>query len=151
MWDLPTAARKILVMSLRRSLLKESGFLSFTTTVPFSCACVAPFPVRGFWEFLHFLCLFLILFLILYYFYFSIHSTHISITTGPLSKQRNDQFLQNIKQLTKNGSFMTKFNAKSSGSTRVNQGSLSPNRSYMEGKLCCVYGEITAVLFSLSF
>ena len=38
----------------RQSLLKESGLFSFVEMVPF-CTCIAPFPVRGFGEFLHFL------------------------------------------------------------------------------------------------
>ena len=44
------------------SLLKENGIFSFAGTVPFLCACVAFLPVRGFWEFLHFLYLSLIWF-----------------------------------------------------------------------------------------
>ena len=34
-WGLPPAARKIQVLSLRRLLLKEYGFLSFAETVSF--------------------------------------------------------------------------------------------------------------------
>ena len=46
---------------------------------------------------------------------------------------------------------MTVFNAKGSELTRTNQCSLLQKQSFMEQKLYCVYGEIIAVLFILSF
>ena len=40
--------KKILVFSIRRPLVKESGFLSFAGTVPFLCAYVPPTFCLGF-------------------------------------------------------------------------------------------------------
>ena len=42
-------------------------------------------------------------------------------------------------------------NAKGCGLTRMNHHSLPKRQSFMEGKLCCLYGVITMVLLILSF
>ena len=49
-------------MSLCRSQQKENELPPFVGTVPFLCACIAPIPVRGLWEFLHTLIIILIQF-----------------------------------------------------------------------------------------
>ena len=41
------------VLTFRWSLQKEREIPPFVGTVSFLCACVAPLPVRGLWEFLH--------------------------------------------------------------------------------------------------
>ena len=46
---------------------------------------------------------------------------------------------------------MTKVNAKGSELTRMSLRSLPKNQSFMEEKICCVYGGITMVSFILSF
>ena len=53
--------------------------------------------------------------------------------------------------MTKNGSFMSKFNAKGSGKTKTKLRSLPQGWNIMEVKLCGVGSEINAGLFTLSF
>ena len=49
-----TSKKDLGVVTLLVTAEKEQESF-FIGTVPFLCACVAPFPVRGFWEFLHIL------------------------------------------------------------------------------------------------
>ena len=58
------------MLALCRSQLKESDIHPFIGTVPFLCACVAPLPVRGLWEFLHILIIILIQFKYLFIYLF---------------------------------------------------------------------------------
>ena len=52
--------------------------------------------------------------------------------------------LSRILQVIKNGSFMTIFKTKGSGLRRMNLNNLLQRWSFMEEKLWCVYGRITA-------
>ena len=71
------------------------------------------------------------------------------------TSQINYSFLKNIitsdKKKKKKKKKMGMFNAKGSGLTNMNLCSLHRMWNFMEEKLCCVYGGITAVLFLLSF
>ena len=57
----PTSSKKDLGCHSAGHCWKSAGFFLLPRGL-LLCACVAPFPVRGFWKFLHFLYSFLILF-----------------------------------------------------------------------------------------